>query len=462
MTDFIKHKKYGSGSIKAKRYHGFEVLVEFHNGVRKWISTKELESNEKATVNNISEKEQNLSETKTTLTELSDPNKTIEIPAKDRDLSSRFVIESLRLGGVPQDQVKKFSIGREKELQEVLLWLDSGKGALQIFGEYGAGKSHFLEILSSFVLESNWACSRIEIDAQETPFHKPKEIYESFVRTFSYKQNGISLGFEDFIRSIVENKNSIEAKKLREHPYLGELLKCWNLEDDKSELLDWIKGKGPNRIGLPKMYEQQTSANVYCNIISGLGWAAKNIVGLNGIIIFFDEAETVDPYWYTKYQFEKARNFLKGIILVSNNDISLFSDLPEYRQNIGRTTGLIYSRMTNSMLPFIWKEEANIKILFSFVPEILESMKGYPEIYTLFDEMGKIEIETLDDNDLQSILQNIREMYKEAYDFSERYDIYPYIPHDKTRKFVKGTVECLDLMRYHPEKSLDNLLVRYD
>ena len=144
---------------------------------------------------------------------------------------------------------------------------------------------------------------------------------------------------------------------------------------------------------------------------------------------------------------------MKGIILVSNNDASLRIDLPRYQQNIRNTTDLIYSGMTNQVIPYCWENESNIKIIFSFVPEILESMKAYPKVHSLFDEMVKVEIETLDESDLQSILNNIKEIYNEAYNFSVSYNLYPYLPHDKTRKFVKGTVECLDLYAIIQKKS---------
>ena len=61
------------------------------------------------------------------------------------------MVESLRLGGVPKNQVKKFSIGRE-ELQEVCSWLDSRNGCLQIMGEWSWKKS-FSRILSSLALK---------------------------------------------------------------------------------------------------------------------------------------------------------------------------------------------------------------------------------------------------------------------------------------------------------------------
>ena len=35
---------------------------------------------------------------------------------------------------------------------------------------------------------------------------------------------------------------------------------------------------------------------IYIVILSGIGWAAKNILGLKGFLILFDEAENVDSY----------------------------------------------------------------------------------------------------------------------------------------------------------------------
>jgi len=486
MQEPVVHDTYGRGNVIKKRYHGCECFVEFTSGVSKWFPHFELEVIKDNDVkDDTSDKVKPLSftdEDKSSLFGLDDsvvktPQSAGELSVADSIVGtqtkcslgsrqSRIIIESLRLGGVPQNHAEDFTYGRNEEIARIMNWLEGNEGSLIITGEYGVGKSHFLEILASRAPHKGWALAKVEIDPNETPFHKPKKIYQHIVNTFSYKKDDTILGFDDFIRGVAESKNSFEKQKLLSHPYFGILINNWDTMDDKSDILDWIKGDGGKPPSFPQMPDYQTAANIYSNLISAIGWSAKNILGMNGIVIIFDEAESVDPSWYTNYQFDKAINFLKGTILMSNNDERLIGDIHPIFYPFGMKSGLRYCGVrSRKKMPFLWESESCTKIIFSFVPEMFESMdtKNYNELKSLFEKMEKIELEALDRTNLEYILQNITNVYDDAYGFSTSHDISNYIPHtDKTRKFIKSVVEGLDLMRFYPEKDLAELLIDYD
>lgn len=494
MREPVFHEKYGKGIAAKKRYGGFEKFVRFSSGIEKWIkrnelkpySTKEIESQEVDHKENpiIIHKKQECEKVESTPTtslktaeiapevvkpitkpaSVKDEDKEISQPTKTKtvkDISSRTIIEALRLGGVPQRNVEKFTFGRDTEIDEVKVWLTEEKGSLMLTGNYGVGKSHLLEVITSMALENSWAVARVEIDPEETPFHKPKKIYDHVVNSLSFKQENKVLGFNELIEKIVESKNDPDKEKLIGHPYLGKLLINWN-HGDKSELLEWIRGDGSNPYMFPRLVDYQTASNIYCNIMSGLGWAAKNILGLNGVLILFDEAEGIDPFWYTTYQFEKARNFLKGSILMSNNDTRLIGDAGKSFSS--RKLDLIYCRASKGAHThsFLWEEKSHVKFIFSFVPEMLEFMEKYRDLFSLFNEMDKIEIETLNHDDLKCVFERIVDIYNDAYLFSANPDFYHFIPDGKTRRFVKGTVEGLDLIRFNPDRTPDELLESYE
>ncbi|HII02415.1 TPA: DUF2791 family P-loop domain-containing protein, partial [Methanosarcinaceae archaeon] len=368
-------------------------------------------------------------------------------------IAARRIIEALRLGGVPLSCVEKYSVGREKEFLEACSWLDSGRGALQVIGEYGSGKTHFLEMLSETALRQNWGVARIEIDAQETPFHKPHQLYESFVNNFCFRENGALGDFRAFL-TLLNESESPEVEKIRSHPYLGKMQEAWQEGKDREWLFEWIEGRREGPAGFPVLQKHQTAANIYSNLLSGLSWAAKHVLGLEGVLILFDEAETVDPYWYTDYQFDKALNTLRGLVLLSNSDESLIDDTPD-ADNLGKKSGLIYSKMTQQPVPYLWERESDLKLIFSFVPEMLESMEQFSKISSLFGSMGRIELETLDEPSLQTLLGNIEKIYSEAYGYSSEKNLYSYLPLDRPRNFVKAAVEGLDLMRYRPDSGSD-------
>lgn len=504
MKEPVSHEKYGKGFAIKKRYNGFEKLVHFSNGVQKWIKRNELKpynylenGGEDSNSSNISnecddanQKPKTIppekiiphkSSPSTVLDELNNKSNFDYINQKSKEalqstnrnqnlprdkpndiernrFSYRAIIESLRLGGVPYSNIEKFTFGRDNEIDKINKWLESDEGSLILSGNYGVGKSHLLEVIASIAVEKGWAVSRVEIDPNETPFHKPSNIYKNITKNFSCKHNEKYLDFNEFIECIVKSKNSANKAKLLKHPYLGELLRYWNYAD-KTKLLDWIRGEDNTPYKIPKLFDEQTASNLYCNIISGIGWATKNILGLKGTLVLFDESESVDPFWYTRYQFEKARTFLRGSILMSNNDKRLLNDAGTvYSEKLN----LRYSGRKNYRYPFLWEKKSHTKLIFSFVPDMMEIVENYPDIYNLFANMEKIEIDVLDKNSLQNIYERISDIYEEAYSFSIHNDFFHYIPNSKTRKFVKGVVEGLDLLRFNPDKPLDELLVNYD
>lgn len=424
----VEHIFYGKGKILKERYGGFELYVNFfEDGFRRWVRRDEIRF---------------LSETPVLI-----KYKPAKRVLSEKQFKARQIVEALRLGIVPHKYAEEFTFGREEEIKQIKSWLDnSSEGVLKIIGEYGIGKTHILEYIYSIALNNNWAVSVVELDPNEAPFHKPKSIYQKIISSFRFKSlNG---DFREFLRQIAKHPDSY---KLNEHKYLsGVVSKIKNGTDDE-DMWEWIEGNSAG-YHYPHMYPYSTCANIYCYILSGIGRAAKNILGLNGLLILFDEAESVDPYWYTYYQNNKAWNFLTGIVLMANNNENL---LREVRENLrGKYTDLQYCGY--SKLPFVWEIPCYVKIVFTFTPNqwILdrEPLKN----------LKKIELEHLDNKSLINISKAIVNLYQKAYNFQPNKDqvvkAFDLIPKDKTRLLVKKTVEFLDLMRFYPDVSIEYLL----
>jgi len=66
---------------------------------------------------------------------------------------------------------------------------------------------------------------------------------------------------------------------------------------------------------------------------------------------------------------------------------------------------------------------------------------------------------------LREISEKIIEIYKQAYDhkgniqISEISKIVEFVPKHNIRKFIKGIVEALDIMRFYPDKDTEELLI---
>jgi len=484
----VEHRIYGKGRILKKRYGGFDLRVEFEDGIERWVRRDEVRF---------------LSERPILV-----KHKHTKRIFSEKQFKARQIIEALRLGVVPHKYVEEFTFGREGEIKQIKNWLDNpSDGSLALIGEYGAGKTHLLEYIYSFALNNNWAVSIVELDPNEAPFHKPKVVYQKTISSFRFKsQNG---GFREFLREISINPNH---SKINEHQYLGRIIKDLRSGDENENLLEWIEGasgitypiidktdkgditiekKGswtwvygktfPIKDILKKdgfkwskkrrawyklnkkekylpLPETSTSANVYCYILSGIGWTARNILGLKGLLVLFDEAESIDSYWYTSYQNNKAWNFLTGLILMTNNDKRLLTDTIERRytwsghsQGLwGGYTALQYCGHSHlPHLPFIWKIPCYVKIIFTFT--------SIPDIEPL-NNLSRFELEHLDNESLMKISETIITLYQRAYNFKPDRNPFDLIPRDKTRLFIKGMIEALDLMCFHSDRPVEELL----
>jgi len=434
----IEHQIYGKGKIQKKRFGGFELYVEFEDGIKRWVRRDEVRF---------------LSETPILI-----KHKPSGLTLSEEQYEARQIIEALKLGVVPHKYVEEFTFGRKEEIKQIKNWLNnSNSGTLAIIGEYGVGKTHLLEYIYSFALNNNWAVSIVGLDPNEAPLHKPKIIYQKIISSFKFKgQNG---DFREFLKKIALSTRY----ELKDHKYIGRIVEEIRNGTDDEHVWEWIEGN-PTWYFYPPLYEYSTCANVYCYILSGIGWVARNILGLNGLLILFDEVESVDPYWYTSYQNNKAWNFLTGMVLMANNDERLLSDIVEPRYTWsgypqgwwGKITGLQYCGYSH--LPFIWKIPCYVKIILTFtstsIPWIL-----YREP---LNNLNKFELECLDNESLMKISNAILNLYQKAYNFKPNRDqvakAFNLIPKDKTRLFIKGMIETLDLMRFHSDKSVEELV----
>lgn len=215
------------------------------------------------------------------------------------------------------------------------------------------------------------------------------------------------------------------------------------------------------------MLGYQLAANIYCNLLSGLGWIAKDILGLRGLFVLIDEAESIDRSFYSNYQHTMGLNTLKGLIFTANGNRSLIREATEEqaisrqagRGQIGRYSGLRYPGDRQHQFSYIWREDTSIKIVLAFVPEFFESLGYDNDAYLAVREMPSLNIESLSHIDHARLLRQITDIYREAYHFEPQGDVFELLPKGKTRIFVKAAVEALDLMRFHPGQDLQDLVI---
>ena len=244
---------------------------------------------------------------------------------------------------------------------------------------------------------------------------------------------------------------------LSDHFYFKNIFDNLRSGDDSNEFWDWVEGRDARRSVGRYLYDHTTAANIYCNILSCLGWICSNILNLNGLLILLDEAEVVDIHKYT-YELKRGLNFLRGLSLVAGDDPDaaeeeVVSDGISYA---GTKTRLTYSG--HHKVPYIHEISSNMKLFIAMTPTpIINRLDLHPSYKPLA-------LESLGLDDLKSFFEKFVAFYLKAYglpprerDYKKIFFLMQQMRFDSTRSIIKAMVEMLDFKRHFPEKKLKSL-----
>lgn len=427
----VSHPVFGEGEIVESRWRGTELLVKFSSGLRLWLPTRRLRL--------LSRLDDSL---------LAGVGNGLE--AIDRIQALRMV-EAFRLGIVPHQDVEVFTFGRAKQVELLggaLGRLERGQGDVyMVEGEYGTGKTHILEYAHHRALASGMLTSICQFDPSEVSPHRPKRVYREIVHNLRYIKDGREHGFRDLLQAAME-------LDLSDHVFFGPVLDRLKRMDRgtlQAEVLwQWVEGestkeyaterKSPYRVRggqrIPALYDFSTAADLYCNILSGISWMARQL-GLKGLVLLIDEAETVTRLWDIIY-LTKSVNFMDGLVRTAQND-------PDLRR--------VSSRMIHNQVkpvPYVYREPS-LLLIFATTP----SPYDYAYIKLANRIKHRIELDPLDDRALVDAFSALVMIYQRAYpgfELSEleqkkllrqagRHNV------EGVRAFIKFSVEALDVAR---------------
>lgn len=429
----VLHPDYGHGEFTATEAHGLYLHVHFRDGQTRKIrldQVKYIGTDVAPTPDHSSSKRE---------------ASAIKMEAAR---SSRKIVEALRMGIVPDAEVTQFTFGRDKEISKLRAWLDNPKDNTRfIVGAYGAGKTHLLHHLRTVALQAGFAVALVEIDAQETPFSRPKRVYRQIVQNLRVPVPGKpTQGFRDFLRRV--RREGL----LGNHPFFRYIQP--NTRDE--HIWHWIECcedvhrpqiDAEKYTYLPGLYSYGTAANIYCNLLSGLGWACtQRQIGLKGLLLIFDEAETLFARARPN-DVQQSYNFLEALVAVANN-ISEMKKSP-------KDTNYIFARYAEN-IPFQYRNPSGLKLAVAFTDTdaLRDSLIFIEKLY----------LSTLNDRELMSVFEKVCQLYQEAYDFDTSRlsldELYRCVIRKTgiTRHRIKGFIEALDLARFYPHAKLGELL----
>lgn len=451
----VLHYLFGQGVVEAVFHSGASLRVRFDSGLRIPVPRNKLTYLDPIGPFRVPE--------------------AVEKPARETEPpKERTMIEAFRLGIVPQAYVREFTYGRDEEIRRLEQWLDGPDNTLVIKGPYGVGKTHLLDFLYYLALEKGFAVARASLNPADTPPHKPKRVYHQLMTSFRYRrQDGTEGDFRQFLRDLAETDSELSS-----HKYFRYVLRAIRNEHRLKEDLDlwfqWIEGSSSfsrtqrrfylryvldDLYDFPTLYDHNTAANIYCNLLSALGYAAVQDIGLKGFILLLDEAESLVDL--NRPQFDYAVNFLNGLLLISDNELNIID------------THLLYSRRdleTN----YIYKYHRFLKSVYVFTSDAsnyifnLNKEYKYSMLTQKFNLRSSLLLEPVILQEVKGLWVRLFEMYARAYETAPLSDEekgralatvlvrimrYGHETSDQIdpRFLVKGLVEYLDLLRLNGE-----------
>jgi len=433
--DVVVHRRYGRGTVQAL-IAGGRATVRFERApsLPRTVPLIEL-SNDGAVP------------PKPRIAPVRLPEATARVDRETAEL--RQVIEALRLGTVPSFHLKEYTVGRQHQFRRVQEVLAQGQGMELVFGDYGAGKTHFLDLVEQEALSQQFVTSRVVLHPEETPLSHPQRLWQAIAASLRYPdqtQSGIVPLFERLRSSRAHSR----PEGTRAHRFLSPAL--WAFCSDSADawgwLQDYIEGypmdgrevnrvlrsigwRGPNALALSDF---RTYGRVYAYVVGGLaGWAHD--AGFRGLCLLFDEAEQVAGF-DTRHR-DLAEEVICHYAAAALPQQDLLFD-PEHLYRGGHEV--------HRSLPLRFDEEQPLIVLLALTQE--------PTMTAMADQLiagHRIELTPLSPRDLKELVERLRTLYQRAYPGSTLPDDpLPHPPswYETPRELVRALIAAFDAHRY--------------
>jgi hypothetical protein len=384
----------------------------------------------------------------------------------------RRAIEALR-SGVPNRDVVRYLPPKQIEIHDKFVnLLDSAKSSwnfneqvkgLLISGDFGSGKSHWLEYFRHLALERKFVCSRIVLN-KETPLHDIVKVYRACVSSariagkigpaleeISFDHNRNKAPYYRELSSWVEKNKDIDQRlpailylfdKNLDNELLEKIIMEWSgFRMKVKELKDALKEIGElnnYQITGAKSFKEQVF--YYFEFLSRFFYTA----GFSGWVILIDETEMISKYSIR----QRGRSYANLARLLQETEginipgiATVFTITRDYVGNV------IYGQ----------KDDKNIiKLKLSDTTD--EKYIKDAELGMKIMEKGQVELEVPSREKVEEVYNEVKSVYHEANNWSPN-DIYSpeaYGSATRMRQYIRSWINKWDFARIY-EKDVDTI-----
>jgi len=187
-----------------------------------------------------------------------------------------------------------------------------------VLGDYGTGKTHFLEMAERLALSQGFLAARATLDSREVLPSRPRRIFHQLARGLRYPDDPPfePRGLRPLIEKAAADRELVKRwsgrNRIDQHPYLGPVLayhaalsEADGPKDLDECLLDWIEGSEVasnmdldkrlrratgTRARMYALLDHRTVTHLYTLVLGGIAELARQ-VDYEGLAIMVDEAE---------------------------------------------------------------------------------------------------------------------------------------------------------------------------
>ena len=454
----VIHPHFGAGRLLKTYMGGYEWEVEFENGRRFRLPSREFSAESRQFYGAVSP----AAPTKPT------------VPALEMDqYRARQTLEALRFGVVPVEDAEHLTIGLEAERVTLDRSLDRSKerggDALAIIGDYGFGKSHFIELTARRGLREGFIVASASLDLVEVPPGKAHKIYEALVTSLRYPgEDAHRRGLAPLLRKalatpgVVTRFAALCPREPKDCPLTAALLALQDCPSETAfeEIVQWLSGQAKAQTEMkvclkkpPRLYTTGENARQFSYLLTAISTLAT-LVGYSGMTVLIDESEHYSLL--RPAQRERADSFFKAMVVSAlglNNGRIRAEEIPDHAR-------VEYSVMFAS--------EPHILFLFA----LTESDDRMP----VGSWLAPSQIVRLDDRFIE---KDIREFYKTllryhalAYEYAPARERYEGLVTDapgllsralsqhriNLRELIRASVTTCDLLHIYPDYVPEALL----
>jgi len=218
------------------------------------------------------------------------------------------VMEALRLGVVPAEHAREYTVNRKKEMANLEELFADGQGMRLIWSDYGGGKTHLLDLAGHQALTENFLMGRLVLDPSEVPASHPQRLFSAFISSLRYPGQ-LEQGWRPLFERLQGCKEHLDPAGRSFSRYLSPVLHTLGSGDEEAIgwVSDYIEGypmdmgelskvvrlagwRGP---GLMALSNFRTYGRVYTRLLGTLACWARD-AGFRGLVLLMDEMEYLD------------------------------------------------------------------------------------------------------------------------------------------------------------------------